>query len=519
MITTDDDDWDEYGREIERRARESFDRFPLRENGPPKIELKAILDDVHAFLGRFIIYPSKEAHDAHVLWIAHTHVMEAWESTPRIAFLSPEPASGKTRALEVSELLVPNAVEAVNVSPAYVFRKVGDPENGLPTLLHDEIDTLFGPKAKENEDVRGLYNAGHRRGAVTGRCVVHGKTVKTEEIPAYCALALAGLGWLPETLLSRSVVIRMRRRAPHEKVTPFRRRVYAAEGHKLRSRLAAWGSSAIKEMTEARPAMPDGIEDRNADMWEALLAIAEAAGEHWLKRAHVAAVTLVAAAADREPSLGIRLLSDLREAFGERDQMTTAEILQKLHGISEAPWNDLKGRPLNDRGLATRLRQYSVKSRTLNLGGEARAKGYAREDLHDVWKCYLAPLPPSPDRSVTSVTRVPDADLQGSSVTDVTQAERSGTDNKAEEKADKTSVVTKVTDVTLVAGNGGAPSDAGPIPDFLLRAPSNSFQPPLCDNCGRPATNGQRWNWPGRPDGIVLHSSCEQSWFDSERRQ
>ena len=70
-----------------------------------------------------------------------------------------------------------------------------------------------------------------------------------------------------------------------------------------------------------------GIEDRNADVWEALLATAEAAGQHWPKRASVAAVALVAAAADKEPSLGIRLLSDLRDIFGECDQMTTAEIL------------------------------------------------------------------------------------------------------------------------------------------------------------------------------------------------
>ena len=116
--------------------------------------LAEILDAVHAFLGRFVIYPSKEAHDAHVLWIAHTHVMEAWESTPRIAFLSPEPASGKTRALEVAELLVPNPVEAINVSPAYLFRKVGG-EDGLPTVLFDEIDTIFGPRAKDNEDILG----------------------------------------------------------------------------------------------------------------------------------------------------------------------------------------------------------------------------------------------------------------------------------------------------------------------------------------------------------------------------
>jgi hypothetical protein len=121
-----------------------------------------LLDDVHSFLGRFVAYPSQHAHVAHVLWIAHTHLMDAWESTPRLAFLSPEPESGKTRAIEVTELLVPNAVEAINVTPAYLFRKVGN-DNAKPTVLYDEIDTVFGPKAKENEDIRGLLNAGHRR--------------------------------------------------------------------------------------------------------------------------------------------------------------------------------------------------------------------------------------------------------------------------------------------------------------------------------------------------------------------
>src|SRR5262245_33839046 len=164
--------------------------------------LAQILDDVHAFLGRFVVYPSKEAQDAHVLWIAHTHVMDAWESTPRIAFLSPEPKSGKTRAIEVSELLVPNAVQAINATPAYLFRKVGD-DGAKPTILYDEIDTVFGPKAKENnEDIRALLNAGHRRGANVGRCVAHGNKILAEEISAYCAVALAGLGWLPDTILT-----------------------------------------------------------------------------------------------------------------------------------------------------------------------------------------------------------------------------------------------------------------------------------------------------------------------------
>jgi hypothetical protein len=192
-----------------------------------------LLDRVYAFLRRFVAYPTDDAAVAHALWVAHTHLMDGFESTPRLAFLSPEPASGKTRALEVTELLVPRPVEAVNVSPAYLFRKVDD-EAGRPTILYDEIDTVFGPKAKENEEIRGLLNAGHRKGAVAGRCVVRGKVIETEEIPAYCAVALAGLGNLPDTILSRSVVIRMKRRAPGERVEAFRRRRAPPAGAGLR---------------------------------------------------------------------------------------------------------------------------------------------------------------------------------------------------------------------------------------------------------------------------------------------
>ena len=83
------------------------------------------------------------AHVAHTLWVIHTHMMDVWESTPRIAFLSPEPGSGKTRALEISELLCPRPVQAINVTPAYLFRKVGA-EEGPPTILFDEVDARLG---------------------------------------------------------------------------------------------------------------------------------------------------------------------------------------------------------------------------------------------------------------------------------------------------------------------------------------------------------------------------------------
>jgi len=305
-----------------------------------------LLDDVETFLGRFVAYPSEHARLAHVLWIAHAHLIDQWESTPRIAFLSPEPGSGKSRCLEVTEPLVPRPVHAVNTTPAYLFRKVSD-EAGPPTILYDEIDTVFGPKARDNEDTRGMLNAGHRKGAMAGRCVVKGKRVETEELPAYCAVAVAGLNDLPDTIMSRSVVVRMRRRAPGEHVEPWRLRINGPEAEELCNQLATWADESAHRVTW--PTMPAGIEDRNADVWEALLAVADLAGDGWPERARCSAVALVADSMAGQPSIGVLLLRDLRAVFAGRDKLPTESILTALHELDESPWADLRGKPVDAR--------------------------------------------------------------------------------------------------------------------------------------------------------------------------
>jgi hypothetical protein len=260
----------------------------------------ALLDDVRTFLCRFVSYPTEHAAVAHTLWIAHTHLMGAWESTARLSFLSPEPGSGKTRALEVTEPLVPRPVHATNVSPAYLYRKCGA-EDGPPTILFDEIDAIFGPKAKEHEDVRSFLNSGHRRGATFGRCVVYGTRVETEDVQSFAAIALAGLGWLPDSIMTRSVIIRMRRRAPGEQVEAFRHRIHAPIGEELFRRLEGWAAAVADQAEAARPGMPVGVEDRAADIWEPLLAVADLAGGKWSDLARKAAVALVTAAVSDTP--------------------------------------------------------------------------------------------------------------------------------------------------------------------------------------------------------------------------
>lgn len=393
-----------------------------------------LLDAVKGYLARFVVYPTEHELNAHTLWIAHAWLMDCWESTPRIAFLSPEPGSGKSRALEVTEPLVPRPVHAVNTTPAYLFRKVSDPA-GAPTILYDEIDCVFGPKAKEHEDTRGMLNAGHRKGATAGRCVVRGKNVETEELPAYCAVALAGLDDMPDTIMTRSVVVRMRRRAADEHIEPWRPRINGPEAKVLYTRLAKWSTRARPHFSDDFwPEMPYGVEDRDADCWEALLAVADLAGDRWAKVSRVTAVTLVRAAKRRPPSIGVLLLRDIKAVFDSKpdDKLPTDEITSGLVKIPESPWSTIrKGEPIDDRSLAQRLGKYGIGSKALR-DGTTVFKGYSRAQFTDAWKRYVDPLIDTDDEptddgcgyqgAVTSVTAGTEPALFATEVTDVTAA-------------------------------------------------------------------------------------------------
>src|SRR4051794_23301214 len=53
------------------------------------VQLASLLDEVAEYLTRFVVFPCREAGDAVALWVAHSHLIDAAESTPRLALLSP----------------------------------------------------------------------------------------------------------------------------------------------------------------------------------------------------------------------------------------------------------------------------------------------------------------------------------------------------------------------------------------------------------------------------------------------
>ena len=346
------------------------------------------LDRVESYLRRFVAYPSEHALVAHTLWIAHTHLIECFDTTPRLAFMSAEKMSGKTRALEVSALFVREPILSISASPAVIVRLISA---GSRTILYDEIDGVFGSsKAQEsNIDLRSVLNGGYRRGAKVHRCIGgSGKKIETEELDAFAPVAVAGLRQLPDTLASRSIFIQMKRRAPGEHVEPFRHRYHSPQAKPIKEALEGWCSFIEADLMGSEPAMPQSIEDRSAECWEPLLAIADVAKDDWPKRAREAAVFLTKGAEDELMTSGVELLAHIRDAFGTEEHLSSTMLLERLCTRDESPWADVYGKPLDGRGLAKRLKGYGIKSHTVRIGA-GTAKGYSVSDFTSDWDRYL----------------------------------------------------------------------------------------------------------------------------------
>ena len=136
------------------------------------------------------------------------------------------------------------------------------------------------------------------------------------------------------------------------------------------------------------------VEDRAADTWEPLVAIADLAGGDWPERANQACLALTSEDPDDDHE-GTRLLADLKSIWPESEtSVHTIKILRRLHQLEESPWVQWgnKGEPLNAENMAALLKPYGVKSANVRLDG-AQRKGYQRNDLVDTWRRYVPDEP------------------------------------------------------------------------------------------------------------------------------
>ncbi|MFJ8543052.1 DUF3631 domain-containing protein [Streptomyces sp. NPDC093586] len=347
-----------------------------------------LLDELRGQIAKFVILPSPEALDAVTLWVAATHLQPAWQHAPRLAVVGPAKRCGKSRLLDVLTETVHEPMLTINTTPAAVFRSITEEP---PTLLVDEADTIFGtPKqAEKNEEMRGLLNAGHQRNRYVTRVVGNDHT--PHRFATFAMAALAGIGDLPDTIMDRAVVVRMRRRADGERVKPFRSRRDIPALHDLRDRVAAWARPLLDEAADLEPEMP--VEDRAADTWEPLVIIADLAAGSWPRRAREACARMVAAEveAEEDRSGGARILADIRRVFvaqREPDSLTTDELLHQLRLDAESPWAEWGRNGLNAKDLAAMLREFGIRPGNVRLADGTQRKGYMRNKFLDAWRRY-----------------------------------------------------------------------------------------------------------------------------------
>jgi hypothetical protein len=425
--------------------------------------------------------------------------------TPYLYVKSPQKQSGKTRLLEVLELVCRESVRAGSITAAAVYQVV---QHKAPSLLIDEADAVFSTKSEQAEALRGVLNGGNRRGSKAIRGTADGEPVEYE---LFCCKVLAGIdtGKLPDTIRDRAIVVGLERKLRAEPVERLRVDDLAEQLAELEKWLADWAAEHHDELARYRCESLQAISDRLEEAWEPLLGIADLAGGDWPTKARDAAVTLAKGAEDLGEDHGQLLLQALRRIFGTKDAMFTTDITAALNADDDLPFGAYRnGQGIDARGLSRRLKPYGVKPKNVRVAG-GQGKGYQREQFTEVWERYtpapdLANDPSHPSQRPTGAgSPVIERDAAGTgsengsvphpSRPDPAPQSRNGghwdrgTDGTANERS-----VARTQDLPLETDRGADTAER--IRATVSRRPCSCARPGELEDDGR---CGRCWGWPG----------------------
>ncbi len=348
-----------------------------------------LLETCRAWIRRYIVVSDEQAV-VMAAWLLHSYALDAAETTPYIHITAPEKACGKSYLMEALEALAAAPIRSGGMTAAALVRTI---HARKPTIFLDEMDAQLGGNKEYAEAVRGILNEGFRKGGKFYKC--NATTHEVEDFNAYCPKCFAGIGQLPDTVASRSIRIEMRRKLPGESVEPLRQKAVRKAALPIKAKLEAWEARGAADLLcPIEPAPIAGLSDRQNDIAEPLLCIAQLAGNGWLQRLTVALRAVFKATSVEDGSLGVTLLVDIRAVLDERQTDTIpsailAGCLCKIEGRAWAEWNH--GNGMTPNNLARQLKKYSVYPQTIRVGN-GTPKGYRRADFEDAWSRYC-PLP------------------------------------------------------------------------------------------------------------------------------
>lgn len=368
------------------------------------------LDRIDHFIRRFLILPNESDYTIISLWIAHTYFTHKIKTTPRLAIISPEYGCGKSRVLEVLESLTFKGEKLDHHTRSYLMRTVElirEEFTRPPTLLIDEIDSVFRAKNEEGEATRAFANTGYRATGYYG--ITEGDFKKTPtKFRTFAPMALAGKGEvLPESVMTRAVIIRLQRRMGNEFIEDFLTDLVAFEAEELREELLGWSDYCAQDIAILNPELP--VRDRDREVWLPLFMVAHLADSEWIKRAELALSNIEEAKSDNTLPRERQLLSDIWKIFQaqEKDKIKSSVIIVELIGMLDSEWGTYNyGKPINERALAKKLRTYEIKPSQIRFENGVGAKGYYRSEVESAVKRYLDPSMPA----TTETTETPETE-------------------------------------------------------------------------------------------------------------
>jgi hypothetical protein len=349
-----------------------------------------LLDDISEFLQTYIVMRPEEA-DVIALYIVHTHAIIATMFTPYLHIFSPVLRCGKTTLLDILSLLVAKPWATGRVTAAALVRKIDQEQ---PTLLLDESDATFNANNDYTETLRGILNTGYYVDGKYSACVQIGGSWVSKDSSTFCAKTIAGIGRLPATVEDRAIPIRLRRKLPNEACKRFRKREVLFQAEVLRCRVALWAKRHIKAVEVASPAMPNELNDRQQDVCEPLVAIADCSGGEWPARSRRALVALLGTGKRPDDSQAVELLADIRACLDQHgtDRMRSQMLVDRIISNEESLWcTSSRRRRLTQTELARLLEPFDVTPRDIRFD-HCIFKGYRREDFEDAWARYLPAL-------------------------------------------------------------------------------------------------------------------------------